>query len=72
MFDEKENDYLERLNDWHWFNSDENGNKKIWVIRCEFFLCKKEESLEKLESRFDDLIDKLKSFEINIPDAEKI
>ncbi|MFS8022455.1 hypothetical protein Hanom_Chr16g01439621 [Helianthus anomalus] len=72
MFDEKENDSLERLNDWFWLNSSENGNKKVWVKRCEFFLCKKDESLEKLEERFDDIIDKLKIFEVKKSDAEKI
>ncbi|MFS7935229.1 hypothetical protein Hanom_Chr05g00401021 [Helianthus anomalus] len=72
MFDEKENGYLKRLNDWFWFDSDENGNKKFWIIRRENFLCKKDESLEKLEVRFDDLIDKLKGFEVKISDAEKI
>ncbi|MFS7987282.1 hypothetical protein Hanom_Chr11g01020631 [Helianthus anomalus] len=72
MFDEKENGYLERLNDWFWFDNDMNGNKKLWVIRREFFLCKKDESLEKLEVRFDDLIDKLKGFEVKLSDVEKI
>ncbi|MFS7997276.1 hypothetical protein Hanom_Chr12g01139791 [Helianthus anomalus] len=72
MFDKKENGYLESLNNWFWFSSDENGNKKIWVKRRVNFLCKKDESLEKLENKFDVLIDKLKGFEIKISDAEKI
>ncbi|MFS7889145.1 hypothetical protein Hanom_Chr00s000003g01603471 [Helianthus anomalus] len=51
---------------------EENGNNKVWVNRIEYFLCKKHETLDELENRFDDLLDKLKRFEIKMSDAEKI
>ncbi|MFS7966523.1 hypothetical protein Hanom_Chr09g00774721 [Helianthus anomalus] len=73
MFEEQENDSLERLNrvDGFWYNRVDE-NKNIWVKRLEYFLCKERETLDELENRFDDLIEHLKRYEIRLSNDEKI
>ncbi|XP_035840237.1 uncharacterized protein LOC110942772 [Helianthus annuus] len=71
----KEYDYLERLNSgcgWCRGSIYEQDDKKVWIIRLKDFLCKKNETLDELESRFNYLLDKLKTFDIRLSDAEKI
>ncbi|MFS7913072.1 hypothetical protein Hanom_Chr02g00137391 [Helianthus anomalus] len=75
MFGEKENDQLERLNDWfdmYWDKTEEDEKKDVWVKRCEYFLCKKHETLNELKNRYDKLLDSLKRYEIRMSNAEKI
>ncbi|MFS7947871.1 hypothetical protein Hanom_Chr06g00553261 [Helianthus anomalus] len=73
MFDEQENKNIADLNDWaseSWF--DRRNDKNVGTKRFENFLCMKHESLEKLDKRFDDLIDKLDSYKIGFSNDEKI
>ncbi|MFS7945007.1 hypothetical protein Hanom_Chr06g00518851 [Helianthus anomalus] len=62
MFDKKVNYYLERLNSgygWRRVSIYEQEDKIVWINRLKDFLCKKNETLDELESRFDYLLDKL-------------
>ncbi|MFS7921699.1 hypothetical protein Hanom_Chr03g00239991 [Helianthus anomalus] len=75
MLDVKENDHLERLNNWYRGFLDSRYNdviKNEWVMRLEHFLCKNDENLDELENRFEILFDHLKRYEIRMTDAEKI
>ncbi|MFS7974763.1 hypothetical protein Hanom_Chr10g00872511 [Helianthus anomalus] len=75
MFDEQENDYLERLNDWYMGYLDSsyrNEDVSIWVKRFEHFLCQKNETLDELERRFETLIDYLRKKNIRVSIDEKI
>ncbi|MFS7917949.1 hypothetical protein Hanom_Chr03g00195201 [Helianthus anomalus] len=73
MFDEKENDYLERINSgygWCITSMYEQDDKNIWILRLKDFVCQKNETVDELKSRFDYLLDKLKMFEIKLTDVE--
>ncbi|KAJ0588445.1 hypothetical protein HanIR_Chr04g0174751 [Helianthus annuus] len=74
MFDEKENEFIERLNRYGWYHMSmyEQDDKKIWTLRLERFACQKDETLKEMERRFDYLVDKLKMFGIKLTDTEKI
>ncbi|MFS7928967.1 hypothetical protein Hanom_Chr04g00327011 [Helianthus anomalus] len=75
MFNERENDDLERLNNWFYRYLDSSYNnvkKNVWVKKIEYFLCKKNEKLDELAKRYGILIEYLKDYEIIMSDAEKI
>ncbi|MFS8007641.1 hypothetical protein Hanom_Chr14g01263451 [Helianthus anomalus] len=76
MFNEKENDNLESLNNWFdgfWVKRREDENKNIWVKRLECFLCKKDETVNELEKWYESLLDNLERYEIRMSNAaEKI
>ncbi|KAJ0866272.1 hypothetical protein HanRHA438_Chr12g0549881 [Helianthus annuus] len=75
MFDEMENDNLEMLNNWFdgvWGSRYQNENKNVWDKRFECFLCKKDETVNELEKRYESLLDNLKRYEIRMSNAEKI
>ncbi|MFS7919122.1 hypothetical protein Hanom_Chr03g00209141 [Helianthus anomalus] len=75
MFDEKENDYLERFNDWYQGFIDDsyrNVKKDGWVKRVKYFVCLKDETLADPENRYGVLLEQLKYHEIFLSDAEKI
>ncbi|KAJ0533433.1 hypothetical protein HanIR_Chr09g0408371 [Helianthus annuus] len=74
MFDEMENDKLERINDWFedpW-RFEYEVQKNIYFKRFEHFLCKKNESLYQLNGRYAILLDTLKEFKIRMSIAEEI
>ncbi|XP_035834058.1 glutamic acid-rich protein-like [Helianthus annuus] len=73
VFDEKENDFVGKINDFgryrtRIFNQDD---KHVWTLRFENFACQQNESLKEMEKRFDYMIEKLKSFDINLTDTEQ-
>ena len=75
MFEEYENDYLERLNNWFYGFLDNRYNdvkESEWVNRFDCFLCKKDEKLDELENRFEILLDHLKRYETKMSNTEKI
>ena len=74
IFDEKENEFVGKINDFgryrtRFFNQDD---KHVWTLRLENFSCQQNESLKEMEKRFDYMIEKLKSFDINLTDTEQI
>ncbi|MFS8017335.1 hypothetical protein Hanom_Chr15g01379141 [Helianthus anomalus] len=72
MFDEKENDFIERINSgygWCRVSLFEQDDKHIWTLRLKNFVCQKNETVKEMKSRFDYLVDKLKTFEIKLTDA---
>ncbi|MFS7986777.1 hypothetical protein Hanom_Chr11g01014251 [Helianthus anomalus] len=74
MFDEMENNELVRINEWFeevWCLKYED-QKNIYVKRFEHFLCKKNESLNQLKKRYDELLDNLKEFQIRKSNVEQI
>ncbi|MFS7987877.1 hypothetical protein Hanom_Chr11g01028001 [Helianthus anomalus] len=75
MFDEKDNYFFERFNDWYeGFVDDSYGRiiKDGWMKRYEYFVCLKKEQLDHLANRYQVLLDQLKDHEIRISDAEKV
>ncbi|XP_035845294.1 kinesin-like protein KIF20B [Helianthus annuus] len=50
----------------------EDEKKNAWVKRFEYFLCKKYETLNEFEKRYDELLDNLKRYGIRMSNAEKI
>ncbi|MFS7947033.1 hypothetical protein Hanom_Chr06g00543261 [Helianthus anomalus] len=75
MFDEQENDDLERINYWYmeYLSSNyRNEDVSIWVRRFEHFLCQKNETLDELENSFEALIDNLRKKNIRVSMDEKI
>ncbi|KAF5798602.1 hypothetical protein HanXRQr2_Chr07g0294821 [Helianthus annuus] len=74
MFNEEENKFVESLNRFgrHRTSLYDQDDKRIWILRLENFACQQNESLKEMEKRFDYLMDKLKSFGINLTDTEKI
>ncbi|MFS7985194.1 hypothetical protein Hanom_Chr11g00995671 [Helianthus anomalus] len=74
MFEEMENNELVRINEWFeevWSLKYED-KKNIYVKRFEPFLCKKNESLNQLKNRYDELLDNLKEFKIRKLNPEQI
>ncbi|MFS7963324.1 hypothetical protein Hanom_Chr08g00736741 [Helianthus anomalus] len=72
MFNEKENDYLESLNDWYRGFIDDSYRKDGWVKRFKYLVCLKNETLDHLENRYGVLLEQLKYHGIYLSDAEKI
>ncbi|KAJ0548305.1 hypothetical protein HanIR_Chr08g0382231 [Helianthus annuus] len=74
MFDEKENELVERLNRFGWYHTSmyEKDDKKIWTLRLERFACQQDETVKEMGKRFDYLMYKLKSFGIKLTDTEKV
>ncbi|KAJ0842704.1 putative transcription factor interactor and regulator CCHC(Zn) family [Helianthus annuus] len=73
VFDEKENDFVGKINDFgryrtRMFNQDD---KHVWTLRLENFACQQNESLKEMKKRFDYMIERLKSFDINLTDTEQ-
>ncbi|KAJ0433365.1 hypothetical protein HanIR_Chr17g0869461 [Helianthus annuus] len=75
MFDEQENYYFERFNDWHHGSLDE-GYRKVskdgWAKRFKYFVCLKDKTLEDLKDRYGVLLNYLKDHEIYPSNAEKL
>ncbi|MFS8024735.1 putative transcription factor interactor and regulator CCHC(Zn) family [Helianthus anomalus] len=75
VFDEQENCYFERFNDWHHGFLDE-GYRKVskdgWAKRFKYFVCLKDETLEDLKDRYSVLLNYLKDHEIYPSNAEKL
>ena len=75
VFDEQENYYFERFNDWHRGFIDDsyrNVKKDGWVKRFKYFVSLQNETLEELENRYGVLLEYLKKHEIFLSDGEKI
>ncbi|MFS7953365.1 hypothetical protein Hanom_Chr07g00617681 [Helianthus anomalus] len=75
MFDEEENYYFEKFNDWYeWFIDDSyrNVKKDGWVKRFRYFVCLKNETVDDLVNRYNVLLSHLKDHEIFLTDAEKV
>ncbi|KAJ0531882.1 hypothetical protein HanIR_Chr09g0390521 [Helianthus annuus] len=75
VFDEQENYYFERFNDWHHGFLDE-GYRKVskdgWAKRFKYFVCLKDETLDDLKDRYSVLLNYLKDHEIYPSTAEKL
>ena len=75
MFDEQENYYFERFNDWHHGFLDE-GYRKVskdgWAKRFKYFVCLKDETLDDLKDRYSVLLSYMKDHEIYPSNVEKL
>ncbi|KAJ0457967.1 hypothetical protein HanIR_Chr15g0779801 [Helianthus annuus] len=75
MFDEHENYYFERFNNWNNGFLNE-GYRKVskdgWAKRFKYFVCLKDETLDDLKDRYDVLLNYLKDHEIYPSTAEKL
>ncbi|KAJ0496012.1 hypothetical protein HanIR_Chr12g0615361 [Helianthus annuus] len=75
MFDEQENYYFERFNNWNNGFLDE-GYRKVskdgWAKRFKYFVCLKDETLDDLKNRYSVLLNYMKDHEIYPSNLEKL